>query len=440
MTVAPERDAATATTHRKDIRAKALVAGALVDEPHRRLPSLRLPHLPSERLRSSRTSLGTGFIGIAATLVAVLFLCFDLARFVGEWRSSTYAEPGLAALAWLLLAGLLVVLAIAARTAGDVLDSLVSLGIVGGLAVVVALDAAAVWANGDLGHDLTAAPSAGSVLLAMVGVRSSRSITAAAGLLGAALIAMLGASALQTPIPPAGVIDGVALVVKAVAPPIVAAWIVHVFRNIVSTELDRVLVASTTTAPRFSVGMLASVELARLDLAAEQLMDGIASGRTRLPLNPASAQAAAELATELRLHLIEGRRQTWLYHAISESELLGRTVTLSDPESLAGLLDPTQRDGLLQAVWLMLGDAPERSRRSATRVSVEITVGPARATEGKARTMHVPIVVQTTGVARSRVDPATWDAMRKVGRHSDSQRGGSLCVEIDCVVDRPAER
>jgi hypothetical protein len=278
------------------------------------------------------------------------------------------------------------------------------------------------------------------VLLAMVGVRSSRSITAAAGLLGLSLTILVGISALSTPLPPAGIVDAVAMIAKAVAPPIVAAWIVHVFRNIVSTELERVLVASTTTAPRFSVGMLASVELARLDLAAEQLMDGIASGRTRLPLNPAGAQAAAELATELRLHLIEGRRQTWLYHAITESELLGRAVTLSDPESLAGLLDPKQRDGLLQAVWLMLGDSPERSRRSAARVTVEITIGPARPVEGKGRNMRVPIVVQTTGVARGRVDPATWDAMRKVGRHTDSQRSGSLCVEIDCVVDRPADR
>jgi hypothetical protein len=30
--------------------------------------------------------------------------------------------------------------------------------------------------------------------------------------------------------------------------------------------------------------------------------------------------------------------------------------------------------------------------------------------------------------------------MRKVGRHTDSVRGGSVCVEIDVVVDRPAER
>jgi hypothetical protein len=433
MTVAPERDSALETSHRKDLRVHPGL-----DEPHRRLPSLRMPHLGSERFRSSRTSLGTGFLGIAATLVAVLLLTFDIARFAGEW--DTYARPGFAALAWLLLAGLLVILAIAARTAGDVLDSLVSLGIVGGLGIVVALDAASVWQNGDLGRDLTAAPAAGFVLLAMVGVRSSRSITAAAGVLGLALAILVAVSATQSPLTPAGVVDALAMITKAVAPPIVAAWIVHVFRRIISTELERVLVASTTTAPRFSVGMLASEELARLDLAAEQLMEGIASGRTRLPLNPAGAQAAAELATELRLHLIEGRRQTWLYHAITESELLGRAVTLSDPESLAGLLDPKQRDGLLQAVWLMLGDSPERSRRSAARVAVEITIGPARAAEGKARTMHVPIVVQTTGVARGRVDPATWDAMRKVGRHTDSQRSGSLCVEIDCVVDRPTDR
>ena len=435
MTVAPERDTAVDLPHRKDVRGRAGL-----DETPRRGHTLRLPHLPSERLRSSRTSLGTGFLGIAATVVAVLLLVFDVARFADEWKSYDTPGFGLAASAWLLLAGLLVLLALAARTAGDVLDSFVTIGIVGGLGVVVALDAASVWANGDLGKDLTAGPAAGFVLLAMVGVRSGRSITAAAGMLGLALSVLVVVSALQSPLPPGGAVDAVAMIAHAVAPPIVAAWIVHVFRRIISTELERVLVASTTTAPRFSVGMLASEELARLDLTAEHLLDAVATGRTRLPLNPAAAQAAAELATELRLHLIEGRRQTWLYHAISESELLGRTVTLSDPESLAGLLDPKQRDGLLQAVWLMLGDAPERSRRSAARVAVEVTVGPARPADGKARAMHVPIVVQTSGVARGRVDPATWDAMRNVGRHTDSQRGGSLCVEIDCVVDRPTER
>lgn len=436
MTVTePKPGAAAALPHRRDLRERPPV-----EERERRLPALRLPHLPRERLRSSRTSLGTGFLGIAATVIAVLLLSFGIARFAAEWETYPAGTAGFAAGAWLLLAVLLVVLALAARTAGDILNPFVSIGIVLGLGAVVALDAAAVWTAHDPGRDLTAAPAAGWVLLAMVGVRSGRSITAAAGLLGTALVALVLISVIQSPLPPGGLEDAVAMIASAVAPPVAAAWIVHVFRRIVSRELERVLVASTVSAPRFAVGMLASEELARLDLAAEQLLDAVATGRSRLPLNPAAAQAAAELATELRLHLIEGRRQTWLYHAISESELLGRTVTLSDPESLAGLLDPVQRDGLLQAVWLMLGDSPERSRRSTARVSVEITIGPARPIEGRGRTMCVPIVVQTSGVARGRIDPATWDAVRKVGRHTDSQRSGSLSVEIDCVVDRPAER
>ena len=434
MTVTQDEQApAAASAHHRHARERPGTDDA------RRLPAWRLPHLPSERLRSSRTSLGTGFLGIAATVSAVLMLSFGVARFAGLWQGFD-EQRGYAAGAWLLLAALLIVLALAARTAGDVLDPFVTLGIVCGLGAVVALDAAAVWAGHDLGRDLTAAPAAGAVLVAMVGVRSGRSITMAAGALGIALSVLVLISAMESPQPLPGLRDAVAMIASAVAPPVVAAWIVHVFRRIVSNELERVLVASTITAPRFSVGMLASEELALLDLAAEQLLDGVATGRRRLPLDPAAAQAAAELATELRLHLIEGRRQTWLYHAVSESELLGRSVTLSDPESLAGLLDPKQRDGLLQAVWLMLGDSPERSRRSATRVAVEITVGPARPVDGRGRSMRMPIVVQTTGVARGRVDPATWDALRKVGRHVDSQRSGSLSVEIDCVVDRPADR
>jgi hypothetical protein len=408
------------------------------DDVVRRLPALRLPRPSAAATRPARTSLGTGFLGIAATILAVLLLCFDIGRFAFEWHS--YPAPGLAAVAWLLLAGLLVGLAFASRSAGDTLNVWIGAGLMAGLAGVVALDACAVWGGGDLARDLTAGPATALVLLAMVGVRSSRSVILAAGTLGLVLAALVLASWAGSPVPPDAAEAAVAMIGRAVLPPVLAALIVHTFRRIVGRELERVLVQSTVSAPRFAVGMLASEELARLDLAAEQLLDSVATGRTRLPLNPASAQAAAELATELRLHLIEGRRQTWLYHAISESELLGRAVTLSDPESLAGLLDPKQRDALLQAVWLMLGDTPERSRRSATRVAIEITVGPAKPVEGKAKTLRVPIVIQTTGVARGRVDPATWDAMRKVGRHIDSQRGGSLCVEIDCVVDKPAER
>ena len=53
--------------------------------------------------------------------------------------------------------------------------------------------------------------------------------------------------------------------------------------------------------------------------------------------------------------------------------------------------------------------------------------------------MRIPIAIVTTGVARNRVDPGTWNAVRKVGRYADTQRGGSLSLSIDCVVERPAE-
>ncbi len=129
----------------------------------------------------------------------------------------------------------------------------------------------------------------------------------------------------------------------------IGVFVVRGFRRMVQQELDRVLVQSTVSAPRFAVGMLASEELARLDLAAEDLLESVATGRTKLKLDPKTASVAASLATELRLHLIEGRRETWLYHAVSESEMLGKAVTLSDKGSLAGLLDPDQRDGLLSA-------------------------------------------------------------------------------------------
>jgi hypothetical protein len=156
-----------------------------------------------------------------------------------------------------------------------------------------------------------------------------------------------------------------------------------------------------------------------------------------LPLRPKTASVAASLATELRLHLIEGRRETWLYHAITESELLGRSVTLTDKSSLAGLLDANQRDGLLAAVWLLVND---HAKKTAVR-TVQVDVGPIAASTPAvpSRKLRVPIVITTTGVPRNRVDPSTWNAIRRVGRYSDSSQNASLRVEIECFVDNPAD-
>jgi hypothetical protein len=206
----------------------------------------------------------------------------------------------------------------------------------------------------------------------------------------------------------------------------------------VQLELDRVLVQSTVSAPRFAVGMLASEELARLDLAAEQLLDAVATGRTELPLSPESASVAASLATELRLHLIEGRRETWLYHAITESELLGKAVALTDRGSLAGLLDPTQRDGLLSGVWLIVSD----SAKSKAPRTVQLTIGPRATTNERlsGNRIAVPIVITTTNLPRNRVDPAIWDSIGKMGRYGDATQNGSLRLDITCLVDNPADR
>jgi hypothetical protein len=191
------------------------------------------------------------------------------------------------------------------------------------------------------------------------------------------------------------------------------------------------------SAPRFAVGMLASEELARLDLAAERLLEDVASGTEPLPLSPQTASTAASLATELRLHLIEGRRETWLHHAISESEFLGPSVRLVDPGALAGLMHPRQRDGLLSATWLLLTSSTRQG------VTVQLTLGPIKHPAPGTnieRKVILPIVIGTTGIPRKRVNPSLWEALGKVGSHVVQVRDGSIRVEIDCIVGNPADQ
>lgn len=391
-------------------------------------------HGASRGSKPAPTSIGTGYLGVAATSLAALLTLFELGRF--SFGVHLLPDPVLSAIAWLLLAALFVGLAFATRRAGDHLPTVVGAFLTVGLTAVVLLDLIAGWGAHDPGRTLTAAPAAVLVFIAAVGVRTTRGMTVSLAITGGLLTLGAVAGLATGSVTDGGLEAAVALVARALAPPVVTVLVVEWFRRTVGRELERVLVQSTVSAPRFAVGMLASEELTQLDDAAERLLSNVATGRERLPLRPASAQAAAHLATELRLHLIEGRRQTWLYHAITESDILGKQVTLSDPDSLAGLLDAKQRDGLLQAVWLLLGDTPERSRRSARRLTVEVTIGPAEPADAPNR-LTVPISIDTTGVPRRGVDTTTWDAVRKVGAFTDSQRGGSLCIDITCPVERP---
>jgi len=88
-----------------------------------------------------------------------------------------------------------------------------------------------------------------------------------------------------------------AMLLRAVAPPVVAAAIVAIFRRIVGAELERVLVQSTVSAPRFAVGMLASEELARLEgeIGKDRTKLGNASFVERAPA-PVVAQERERLA------------------------------------------------------------------------------------------------------------------------------------------------
>jgi len=379
-----------------------------------------------------RASLGTAFIGLGAALVVGVRAIYGFSWFAAYWPE--YPDPVPALLAWMLLIAVLVAAFVSARLVGDRLPDWMFATFIGLLVAVIALDLLAIWELHDVGRYATASLTAAMALLVIITLRGPNEIMVASGALTALLVTAI---VLNTPLTAETIAQQITSVAFAALPVFVGVVVVRGFRRMVQTELDRVLVQSTVSAPRFAVGMLASEELARLDLAAEELLDSVANGRTPLPLKPRVASVAASLATELRLHLIEGRRETWLYHAITESELLGKSVTLTDKGSLAGLLDANRRDGLLAAIWLLVSD----SAKANPNRTVQVLIGPIVPTANPVvgAKLLVPIVITTTGVARNRVDPATWDAIRRVGRYSDSTQNASLRVEIECFVDNPAD-
>ncbi|HEV7742816.1 MAG TPA: hypothetical protein VGO65_10385 [Pseudolysinimonas sp.] len=387
-----------------------------------------------------RASLGVAFLGLGAAILVGLRAIYGFSWFVALWSGNVYPKPIAALASWIVLVAVLIGAIIAARVINDRLPDWAFALFLTGLAVSVALDVIAVWDLHSIGRNATAAVAAGMTLLVVVTVRGSTEILVAAGVLAVGLsVAMFFDAEAGSVLDGDWIAPQVTAVASAVLPAVIGVVIIESFRRMVQIELDRVLTQSTVSAPRFAVGMLASEELARLDLAAEELFDSIASKKTPLPLSPKMASVAASLATELRLHLIEGRRETWLYHAVSESELLGKSVTLVDKSSLAGLLDPVQRDGLLSTAWLLVSDTTKANPSN----TVTLQLGPVEASAPAgvpSSKLLIPIMITTTGVPRNRVDPTIWDAIGRVGRYSDSTQDSSLRVDIECIVDNPADK
>ena len=390
--------------------------------------------VPRSTGSSERDALGRARLDLGFNVTALALIAYQLVVMV--LNVTSYTTLPLSCAAWvILIASLVVTMIVHPRLPGDLPDGMF-FGALGVWALVAALDIAGTWGPGDNGAPPTAAVAVGSMLLICATVRPPRDIVIPAIILG---VALATAFALRGQHDVAALGPAFVTIALAVAPPLLGVQIVRSLRTLVQLELDLVQVQSTVSSPRFAVGMMASEELARLDLAAERLLDGVASGRTALPLDEQTASHAASIATELRLHLIQGRRETWLYHAITESALLGPSVTLSDPDGLAGVLTRDQRDGLLTAVWLLISD-PVRQGAVQTR-SLQLSVEKPRAAESGDPNagVRIPIVISATGVPRNGVDPAAWQAIRKVGRYVETFSGSTLRIEIESVTDNPAD-
>ncbi|WP_353988308.1 hypothetical protein [Ruicaihuangia caeni] len=377
-------------------------------------------------------SLGVGSLSLGAAIVSITYAVAAFAFYLTQlpWHPA----PELSALAWLVHAATLTGTLITLRRIGREMPSWLFAVLIVGLALTVAIDFAAVWTvPGIIGNAAAAASAAFSTLL-LSSLRPAPQVFALVALVGAVFVAAIS---ITTRTPAETLPVQVAVLASVLAPGLVGPWIAQRFRSMVQLELDRVLVHSTVSAPPFAVGLLASEQLARLDLAAEKLLDSVATGRAPLPLDPKTATTAASLATELRLHLLEGRRETWLQHAVSESELLRRSVLLTDSGGLAGLLEPRQRDGLLSAIWLLVGEV---NARSVVR-RITLTLGPATQTRltPVGHRLIVPIRLEITGIGRTQVDPAAWNAIGAVGRYTHSLIRKGIVIDIECLADNPGQ-
>lgn len=383
------------------------------------------------RAGASSSTLGTGYLATGLGIIAGIGSMLLFASFLANLNSYGNLLPVF--FAWLLHAVAFTVVLITIFIVGERMPHWLFALLLAAIAGVIALDFIAIWKLGNVGANASASVAAAlALLLAMTMRRVVELVVASLAVIAVFIVAIAATTPLTTETIPAQL----AALAAVGVPPLFGCWLVARFRRMVQLELDRVLVQSTVSAPRLAVGMLASEELARLDLAAEDLLDSVASGRVELPLDAKTASRAASLATELRLHLIEGRRETWLYHAVTESEQLGRAVSLSDPGSLAGLLDAGQRDGLLSAVWLLISD------KGKTLPRLRLTLGPIETGNAVASssTMGLPVVISTNDLTRNRIDPGTWHQLERVGEVTSTTSDSTLAINIRCVVANPAEQ
>ncbi|MFE5672502.1 hypothetical protein ACFQ58_12960 [Agromyces sp. NPDC056523] len=399
------------TTHESQFRRPKRSARAAED--------IRSAH--GGRRLAAGVALAAGAI-VLAHLVHVISLA-------STFPPGTSPLPGWIALAVVILGGV-----VATRGLSQVSDT-VLVALLIGLAVPVWLDVAATSSLLPLGITPTAAPAAAAVLMPVAALRETRTPVAAASIVAAVLAVF---ALLQAPEAETMTVVGLGIAASAVVPVVLVTVAVRGFRRLVGRELDLSLVQSTVATPRSAVGMRASEELAELDFDAESLLDDVGSGRIAIPLPADAADRAGQLAARLRIRLIEGRTDTWLRHAVTESAYLSRRVTVDDPGGLAGLLAPPQRDGLLLALWLIAG----QRRRKASEPPLEVRVlcrdaeaDPDVDADPLGDASRVAIRFEVAGVTARKVDAATWEALASVGGHDVAQGPDGFRVDVDCRIE-----
>jgi hypothetical protein len=376
--------------------------------------------------RDSR--LGIGYLGIGAVIVGIMMIIRGLVSFAWTWAANDWRL--LTLVGWVIVVAAFATAVLMARRSRGVLAPWAFRTLLAVDAVALGLDYAALLLGDDPANYLTVGIGVGATLLACVTFRPIGSILGSTVALTAISLAFL---AWQSVTEPQGAAFGFAQLVLTVMPAFAGIVIVRSFGQLVERELDRTVIESTIDAPRFGLGLLASAELARLDLAAEELLQDVATGRVDIPLDRELASTASSLATDLRRTLVAGRRETWLHHAITESEYLAPAVSLSDPEGLAGYLEPVQRDGLLSAIWLIV----DESGRSNPTIDLVVDGQGVRNRSTADDRMGLPIVMSVGGIPRRRIDPAVWSALSRVGQYSVDARAGRLRVTVDAHVVVP---
>ncbi|WP_243063596.1 hypothetical protein [Humibacter sp. RRB41] len=379
------------------------------------------------RLDARATHVYTGVAQLrkGTMVVADALVVASLLRFLYFGRFYPHLWLGIVAIAFLVVVALLMWFMPTAREVPTEQGRFI--GLMAACAIITGLDLAGAWAPGSMPVFPVTCIGVGGLLLAAVTTRPPRDILVATGVFGGILIIVMGLQVAEA----VSAVPRFAFVVIACAPPLVGVALVRSFRSIVQFHSEIAQTQSTTTTDT-AVGMLASEELERLDLAAEQLLEYVSAGHAELPLDEETASRASALATQLRLHLVDDRRQTWLHHAVSESAVLDPVAHIDDPDGLAASLSARQRDGLFSAIWMLVG-SPSRSTTS-------LVISISRGADAGPHVHSLRVLIEATGVPRRQIDPSAWQAIRRVGRYTETGSSAMVRIEVDCLVDATEDR